>query len=545
MTAPTREFDPSSVIDQILTGHLPSPHQPPTREGLSTEETGLVETIAAWCARHNLAALIETSAQIPDELLRDLTQLGAFRITIPTRYGGLGFSDTCLLAVLSVLTSAHASLCEIVAAQQVIGAVRPLLEFGTETQNARYLPELTDQVSAFALNEPDLGYGSGPLQTTAWLDPDQNVYRVTGTKTWITNATIASHAIVLVDLAATEQSPGGITALLITADDPGVKCGPQSSFAGMRGLPNGQLQFDDASIPADRVIGGEGNGVEVALTCLSQCRAALPVAGLTTAVACLHQAVAWAHEDRQTRRGLHTHPQIQRHLAALMVEALVANAVTWCVLDQRCAPIDAEAAKLIVSEAANRATDTVLQLIAGRGYETAASARAREATPSPIERLWRDTRVTRIFDSSTEMLKDLLAQPLTEATAPMKTTHPVTDECTGVLSGQAARLHKAINADPENPWVRASAVDCALALFTLHSLNRYREHLSEERDPTTLTWDVASTELQQRVEGLLDALSNPAQLARTGTLAIELIGRPDAPLARPFTHPLTELGVRR
>ncbi|SHL73753.1 Acyl-CoA dehydrogenase [Micrococcus luteus] len=539
MTAPSRDYDPNSIIDQILSGRAPASDQPSTRTELSPEEARFVVSITDWCSRHDLAERVESSAQIPDDLLQDLGQLGAFRITIPTRYGGLGFSDTCLLAVLSVLTSAHASLCEVIAAHQVIGAVRPLLEFGTETQRDRYLPQLTEQVSAFALNEPELGYGSGPLRTTAFFDADEGAYRVTGTKTWITNATIASHVIVLVDVAATENSSGGITAMLISTDDPGVTRGPQSRFAGMHGLPNGRLQFNDARVPADRIIGGEGNGVEVALTCLSQCRAALPVAGLTTILTCLQQAVAWAGEDRQTRRGLHTHPQTQHHLSTLMIEALIANAVTWHALDEQCAPTDSEAVKLIVSEAANRATDTVMQLVGGRGYETAASARAREATPWPIERLWRDTRVTRIFDSSTEMLKDFLAQPLSDA----PTTAPTM--ANGDMAERVTRLHRAIAREPDDPWMRASAVDCALELFTLACLHRYRRHLAEDSHPTTTAWETASVELHRRIDAHLQTLSSPSHLQRQRTLSTELLNIPRAGLPAAFTRPLSDLGVHR
>lgn len=539
MTTPTRDYDPNSVIDQILSGHVPNPDQPHTRTTLSPEEARFVARITDWCSRQDVAERIESRTQVPADLLEQLAQLGAFRITIPTRYGGLGFSDACLLAVLSVLTSAHASLCEVIAAHQVIGAVRPLLEFGTEAQRDRYLPQLTEQVSAFALNEPELGYGSGPLRTTAFFDAEAGTYRVTGTKTWITNATIATHMIVLVDLAATKDSPGGITALLITADDPGVARGPQSRFAGMHGLPNGRLAFDDARIPADRVIGGEGNGVEVALTCLSQCRAALPVAGLTTILACLQQAVAWAGEDRQTRRGLHTHPQTQHHLSTLMVEALIANAVTWHALDEHCAPTDSEAAKLIVSEAANRATDTVMQLVGGRGYETAASARSREATPWPIERLWRDTRVTRIFDSSTEMLKDLLAQPPSTTS----TTAPTT--ATGGIAEQVSRLHHAIAREPADPWVRASAVDCALELFALACLDRYRRHLGEDDHAATTAWETAAEELHRRIDAHLHTLSNPSHLQRKRTLATELVNIPQTGLPGAFTRSLSDLGVHR
>lgn len=544
MTTPTRDFDPTSVIDQILTGQLPAPGQTSERDGLSAAEADFVETIAAWCANQDLATVVEAHDHVPDSVLGDLARLGAFRITIPEHYGGLGFSDTCLLAVLSVLTGEHATLCEIVAAHQVIGAVRPLLAFGTQTQRERYLPELVDHPSAFALNEPDLGYGSGPLQTTARLDLAHDGYRVTGTKTWITNATIATHTIVLADFEATEQTPGGITAVLIKADDPGVTRGPQSTFAGMHGLPNGRLQFENTWIPADRVIGGEGNGVDVALTCLGQCRAALPVAGLTTTTACLKQAVVWAQEDRQTRRGLHTHPQTQAHLATLMVEALIANAVTWCALAPGCAPTDIEAAKLIVSEAANRATDTVLQLVGGRGYETAASARLREATPWNIEQLWRDTRVTRIFDSSTEMLKDLLAQPLTGTHAPAASAArpgPAPDHAS---AAQTARLHEALSRNPEDPAVRATAVDCALDLFTLHCVDRYRQHLEEDDDPSTTGWYVTALSLHRRSDDHLRSLSDPTLLIRRRALAAELVQAPET-LAGPFTHVLTALGAHR
>lgn len=539
MTAATRPFDADSLIDQILTGHLADSDRTSPRPSLSAVESALVAAITEWCHRRDAAAIIENSGHVPEDVLAELGELGALRITIPAQYGGLGFSDACLLAVLSVLTTAHASLCEIVAAHQVIGAVRPLAEFGSEDQRARYLPDLLDRPSAFALNEPDLGYGNGPLRTTARLDPDHNVYRLTGVKTWITNATIASHVVVLVDVTPTEDSAGGVTALLIKTDDPGVTVGPQSTFAGLRGLPNGRLRFDDARVSAHRVIGGEGNGIEVALTCLAQCRAALPVACLTTITTCLAQAADWAGEDRQTRRGLHTHPQTQHHIATLLTDALIANAVTWFALDPRCAPTDAEAAKLILSETASRATDTLLQLVGGRGYETATSARERDSTPRPIERLWRDTRVTRIFDSSTEMLKDLLAQP--PSTTP--TTAPTT--ATGGITEQVSRLHHTIAREPDDPWVRASAVDCALELFTLACLDRYRRHLGEDDHAATTAWETAADELHRRIDAHLHTLSNPSHLQRKRTLATELLNIPQTGLPGAFTRPLSDLGVHR
>lgn len=539
---PTRPFDPDSVLDQLLAGRAPAWPEPGNGPALTSEESAFVTTIRTWCDRRDPAWSLESSEQVPADVLDELRTLGAFRITIPTRYGGLGYSDTCLLAVLAVLTTAHATLCEIVAAHQVIGAVRPLMAFGTDTQQSRYLPALLDQPSAFALNEPDLGYGLGPLTTTAHYDPDEDCYRVSGTKTWITNATIASHAVILVDLVPTQGSSGGITALLVSADDAGVSRGPRSSFAGLRGLPNGRLRFTNARIPADRLIGTEGGGLDVALTCLAQCRAALPVTCLTTTTACLIDAAAWAREDRQTRRGLHHNPQTQRHLARLMTLALIANAVTRYTIDPDCAATDAETAKLILSETATEATDTLVQLIGGRGYETAESARRRHETGWQAERLWRDTRVTRIFDSSTEMLKDLMAQPFDPPPGPASGAPSSTP--LAALADPAAQLHQYLSKHGEDPAVRAAAVDVALDLFTLYCLCRYQHELGEDHHPTTTAWDVLAGELHQRVEAGLDTMHTPDRLALTARLSAELTATEDAQrLAPPFTRTLTDLGV--
>lgn len=555
MSVPSRPFAPDSALDQLLTGRRPAPVvEPGSRPQLSAAEGAFLDTLRAWCADDALATEVEASAQIPDRLLAQLDELGAFRITIPRQYGGLGFSDACLLGALGILSAAHMTLCEVVAAHQVVGAVRPLVMFGTAEQCSRYLPQLLHSVSAFALNEAALGYGLGALSTKAWFDADLDCYRVSGTKTWITNATIASYAIVLVDLAATPASAGGVTALLISSEDDGVGRGPQSSFAGLRGLPNGQLRFDDARIPADRVIGDVGQGVEVVLACLAPCRAALPVVGLTTVTTCVQNASAWACEERQTTRGLPTNPQLQAHLADLTTTALVANAVTWFALDSRCAALDAEAAKIIVSELAAHATDVVLQVVGGRGYETAASASARSEAPNHIERIWRDTRITRIFDSSTEMLKDLIAQPVADApnsrdcsTPPGSPEDP--DPSGAVVSEPwiselSQALHEALSTCPEDPRRRAVAVECALALFAAHCVDRYRSHLEDNAASATVAWGVALDDLRTQGEGHLRRLDDAPRCTARADLAAELVaGSIDHAAA--FSRPLTEIGGAR
>lgn len=546
MISSTRPFDRNSALDRILAGRQPATTlEAATRPTLTADEDAFLDTLRLWCLDDHMAARIEASTQIPDDLIDQLDRLGAFRITIPRRYGGLGFSDACLLGAVGILSALHATLCEVVAAHQVVGAVRPLMMFGTGEQRDQYLPELLHTASAFALNEADLGYGVGPLSTTAWFDTDGGCYRVCGAKTWITNATIATHAIVLIDLAATPNTPGGVTAILVRFDDEGVNRGPQNRFAGLHGLPNGQLQFDDARIPADRVIGGEGKGVEVALTCLAQCRAALPVVCLTTVKGCLQKACLWAREERQIVRGLLTNPQIQDHLADLTTTALIANAVTWFALDQRCAPLDADAAKLIVSELATHATDVLLQLVGGRGYETADSAIARAKPPNHIERAWRDTRVARIFDSSTEMLKDLFAQPFEHprdtAGVPDSPEPGATESWIANLSH---RISRRLRDAPHDAHQRAAAVDCALDLFAAHCVDRYRTHLEEDDEPATPAWDVVLDQLHSKAEGHLRRMNDLSRHTVCASLAAQLA---DTTIYRAaaFSRPLTEIGVER
>ncbi|MGN6037276.1 acyl-CoA dehydrogenase family protein [Brevibacterium casei] len=546
MTQTTRPFDPASVLDQILSGHRPRrTAEQLTRPTLTAEEDAFLDSVSKWCARGDLTTRIESSLQIPDDIIAELSKLGAFRITIPQQYGGLGFSDSCLLGALAILSATHATLCEVVAAHQVVGAVRPLIEFGTAEQRNRYLPELTQTSSAFALNEAAVGYGLGPLGTTAWFDTEINCYRISGTKTWITNATIATHAIVVVDVAPTPLSPGGVTALLIKSDDVGVTQGPLSSFAGMRGLPNGRIRLDDARIPADRVVGAEGHGFDVVLGCLKQCRAALPVVCLMTITTCLRSASKWAQEERQADRGLPTNPQIQELLADLMATSTAANAVAWFILDRHCAPTDAEAAKLILSELASHATDTLLQIVGGRGYETASSAIARDDPPFDIERLWRDTRVTRIFDSSTQMIKDALGQPLAQP----QSTPPLPDsestDATSWIADQSELLRQARSAHPENAHRRAIAVNCALEIFVAYCVEEYRTYLGEHQTPTTTAWTAVLNELQSRLDGLLRDLNDDQRHRRRMSLAAELTARPDLHGRSAFTHPLYEIGANR
>lgn len=534
----TRPMDPDSVIDQLLSGLVPEPSPGASALRVTEPEARLLEAVVAWCSDSDVAATIETADALPDALIGELADLGALRITVPREYGGLGFSDTCLLAVLSALAAEHATLCEIVAAHQVIGAVRPLVRFGTPEQRSRHLPRCTRTVTAFALNEPELGYQTENLQTTARFDPASDRYALTGEKCWITNATVASQIVVLAEAQPSPDAPGGVTAFLVEAGDPGVHVTSRSRFAGLHGLPNGTVRLIDAHLPASRRLGSEGQGLEIALACLEECRTALPVSCLTTIGWCLQQARAWAAEARQRQRNLPTNPQIERHLARLATLGHLGHAVTWHAMRDACAPMDRDAAKVVLSEAAGEATDILMQLYGGRGYETAASAAQRGAQPFAVERVWRDTRVSRIFDGSTELLKDAMAQPMASpARAPARREPEIVDPDTRFLRQSVAELHRLLEVAADRPGaerIPAEGVECVMAMFVLHATLAYREHTNDATGACALAAEQVIADARNAIAQALGRMRSPGHVQRTTELARRLVdGETTTAAARP------------
>ena len=397
---------------------LIDPWPTPSPESVAEGER-FVAKIAEYAEAHIDNAQIERDAFIPDEVLRGLADLGAFGMKIDKKYGGLELSTLAYCQVLTMIASANASVSALLSAHQSIGVPQPLKLFGTEEQKGRFLPRLAaGEISAFLLTEPDVGSDPARLATTA--EPVDGGYRLNGLKLWATNGTVADLLVVMAQVPRSEGHRGGITAFVVEADSPGITVERRNAFLGLRGLENSLTRFHDVVVPAENVIGREGQGLKIALTTLNTGRLSLPAVCIAAGKYCLRVAREWSAERVQWGRPVGQHEAIATKVAfiAATTYGLEAMLTLSCLLaddERNDIRIEAALVKLYASEMAWRMADETLQIRGGRGYETADSLAARGERPTPIEQVMRDLRINRVFEGSTEIMHLFVAREAVDA----------------------------------------------------------------------------------------------------------------------------------
>jgi len=409
MTTPG--FGAQLFLGRLRTDLLTPPPGDPRHLGESDEQFLIV--LREFCDKHVDSHLIERDDRIPDHVIDGLKQLGAFAIKIPREYSGLGLSGRCYLRALMIVNSTHSALGELLAAHQAIGLPQPVLLFGTDAQKRTFLPRCTREISAFALTEPDIGNDPFRMHTTAVADAAGDSYTLNGVKLWTTNGTIADLLVVMAMVAPAGERAGGMTVFVVEAGSPGVTVEHRSSFMGLRGLENGVIRLHDVVVPAANRIGGEGEGLTVALAAQETGRLSLPAVCAGAAKWSLKIARQWTGIRVQWGHPIGEHDAVAGKLAYIAATAFALEAMTE--ITGRLADLgadtalDAELAKLFASEHIWRVADDLLQLRGGRGYETAESSAARGERGVPVERILRDLRIGRIFDGSTEALRGFIA----------------------------------------------------------------------------------------------------------------------------------------
>lgn len=359
---------------------------------------------------------IDRTGEVPDEVIRGLADLGAFGIKIPTRYGGLGLSQTNYSRAAMLLGSHCGNLTALLSAHQSIGVPQPLLVFGTEEQKRRYLPECAKGgISAFALTEHEVGSDPARMKTIARPSRDGSEYVLNGEKLWCTNGLKAKYTVVMA-CTPTKEKPHATTAFVVDTAWPGVELVARCRFMGLKALYNGIMRFEDVRIPRENIVHQEGKGLKVALTTLNTGRITLPAACAGLIGRCLDIASRWAGNREQWGAPIGKHAAIAGKIADLAADHFATESMVYHVsalVDaDKNADVRLEAAlsKLWGTEAGWRAVDQCMQIRGGRGYETADSLRARGEEPEPVERLLRDSRINTIFEGSSEIMRLFIAR---------------------------------------------------------------------------------------------------------------------------------------
>jgi len=359
---------------------------------------------------------IDIDGEIPEDVFTGLAEIGAFGIKIPTKYGGLGLSQTNYSRAAMILGAHCGNLTALLSAHQSIGMPQPLIVFGSETQKKHFLPICAKGgVSAFALTENNVGSDPARMVTEAKLSRDGEHYIINGEKLWCTNSLKAGHIVVMAKTPL-EGKRHATTAFIVDIHTEGVEIIKRCRFMGLKALYNGIVKFTDVKVPVSNIISDVGSGLKVALTTLNTGRLTLPAACSGMMKRCLNIVLSWSKQREQWGSPIGQHAAIAGKISDIAADAFATESMVLYVsalvdADKKAdIRIEAAMAKLWGTEAAWKAVDQTMQIKGGRGYETETSLKERGAKADPIERMMRDCRINTIFEGSSEIMKLFIAR---------------------------------------------------------------------------------------------------------------------------------------
>ncbi len=375
-----------------------------------TEEQRAIQQAARDFAHAELAPHSERwdrESFFDRSIVGKLGALGFLGMLIPEAYDGLGLDTCTYLVALEEVAAVDASVAVLMSVHNSL-PTQMLLRYGSEAQKQRYLKPMArgESLGAFALSEPDAGSDAASLRTQAVRDGDH--YVLSGVKAWVS---AGGHADVILAMARTDtpndrKGARGISTFIVTPDMPGFSVGKKEDKMGLRGSETTQLVFDELRVPAANLLGQEGMGFVYAMQSLDNGRLGIAAQSIGIARAALEHSVRYAAERKQFGKAIKEFQAIQFKLADMSTRVAASRALLYAAAaaKDRGQPITqfGSMSKLMASETAMWVTTQAIQIFGGYGY----------VKDYPVERLFRDAKVTEIYEGTSEIQRIVIAREL-------------------------------------------------------------------------------------------------------------------------------------
>jgi butyryl-CoA dehydrogenase len=368
------------------------------------EDQLAVLTTAREFAQHEVlpkAAEIDREHRHPVELVKRMAELGFLGIAVPEQWGGSGLDNVSYALAMEEISRACASTGVIMSVNNSL-VCDPIMRFGTDAQKEQWLKPLASGklLGCFALSEPEAGSDAAAQRTTAVRDGNEWV--IQGTKNWITNGPVAD-ACVLFTMNDKALGHKGITAFILPMKTKGVRTGTPDDKLGIRGSKSSQIYLDDVRLPADAVLGEVGGGFRVAMSTLDGGRIGIAAQAVGIGRAAFEDSLAYAQQRRTMGKPIVQHQAIAFKLADMATELdaarLLVHRAAWLKDHKQPYGKEAAMAKLYASDVANRAAREAIQIFGGNGY----------VTEFPVERHFRDAKITEIYEGTSEIQRLVIA----------------------------------------------------------------------------------------------------------------------------------------